>query len=102
MYINPNNPVENTWMYHVEKLYKLVAEGGGGGGTAEEALRKANQALAEAAAAQSAAEAAQSAAEAAQAAAEAAVPTHSPAEAGKLLQVDQSGELTWVNNPAWQ
>ena len=99
MYINPNKPAENTWMYHVEKLYKMLEEGGG---TAEEALRRANEAYEKATEAAQAAEAAQETAEAAQETAEAIVPEHTAVEAGKVLLVDQSGDLTWANNPAWQ
>ena len=89
LYINPNNPVENTWLYHVERLYALVEQGGGGGGgTAEQALKRANEAYA--------------LAEQAAAAAQSAVPAHTSSEAGKILQVDSSGNLVWVNNPAWQ
>ena len=117
MYIDPTNPVENTWLYHVNKLYELVeAGGGGGGGTAEEALRRANEALAKAnqaieaagtaqtaaETAQTTAEGAQTAAETAQATAEAAVPEHTSSESGKLLVVDADGSLKWSNNPAWQ
>lgn len=102
MYIDPEKPQQNTWLYHINKIYDALSNGGSGEETARHALEIANQAIEAARQAnEAAAQANEAAAQALEIAQASKVPDHTSADQDKVLAVGSDGSLNWANNPSW-